>query len=67
MAKIPKKVLKWRAKQPRGAIMTPERFASIEKGAAKGGARNPKGVAGGQYWDEVMQDYAASHCPAKSL
>ncbi len=67
MAKIPKKVLKWREKQPTGAIMSPEKFESIKKGAAKGGAKDPEAVAGSQYWDDVRKKYAATHCPAEPL
>jgi len=68
MAKIPKKVLKWRAKQAPGAIMTPEKFESIKQGAAKSGsAVNPEAVAGKQYWGKVMEKFNKSHCPAKPL
>ncbi len=67
MGKIAKKILKWREKQPAGTIMSPEKFESIKKGAAKGGARDPEAVAGSQYWDEVMEEYHKKHCPAKPL
>lgn len=68
MGKIAKKVLKWREKQPTGAIMTPEKFESIKKGVARSGsAKDAQAVAGSKYWDEVMQKYSKRHCPAKPL
>lgn len=57
---MPKQMLKWRAKQAPGAIMTPEEFAAIERKAAAGGARNPKKVAGAAYWGTVKAKYKAA-------
>ncbi len=68
MSKIPKKVLKWREKQPKGAIMSPEKFESIKKGVAKSGsATDPEAVAGSKYWETVMKKYHEKHCPAEPL
>ena len=47
---ISKKLLKWRKKQKRGAIMKPETFAEIARKAAAAGKKNPKAVAGKAYW-----------------
>ncbi len=65
--KVAKKILKWRAKQAPGAIMSPEKFQSIKAGARSGGAYDPEAVAGKQYWQEVMSKYAAAHCEAEPL
>ena len=72
VGKIPKKVLKWRGKQPAGKIMSPEKFQKIKRGAARGdGARDPAAVAGQQYWygkEGVMAKYKKTHhSPAKPL
>jgi hypothetical protein len=68
MSKIPKKVLRWREKQPRGAIMSPEKFKSMEKAVAKSGsAEDPKAVVGAKYWEDVMKKYHEKHCPAEPL
>jgi len=68
MSKIPKKVLKWREKQPAGAIMSPKKFESVKKGVARSGSGyDPEAVAGSKYWEKVRQKYAKRHCPAKPL
>ena len=54
---ISKKLLKWRRKQKRGAIMEPSTFAAIEKKAAESGATNPKAVAGKAYWKTAKAKY----------
>jgi len=54
---ISKKLLKWRRKQKRGAIMKPSTFAAIEKKAAAGGATNPAAVAGKAYWKTAKAKY----------
>jgi len=54
---ISKKLLKWRRKQKRGAIMKPSTFAAIEKKAAASGATNPKAVAGRAYWKTAKAKY----------
>jgi hypothetical protein len=63
MAKIPKKVLKWRAKQRSGSIMRPEKFEAIKKGAEKSGADDPAAVAGAKYWEEVKEKYKSAGGP----
>jgi len=56
MAKIPKEILEWRARQKRGAIMRPATFAKIEKavmaryGISRARARK---IAGKAYWKTV--------------
>lgn len=54
---ISKKLLKWRRKQKKGAIMKPETFAAIEKKAEASGATNPKKVAGKAYWASAKAKY----------
>lgn len=69
MAKIPKKVLKWREKQKRGAIMKPSTFESIKEGAAKkyGSEERGKEAAGAAYYKTLMAKYHESHCDAEPL
>jgi hypothetical protein len=50
MGKISEKNLRWRRRQARGAIMTPEKFKEIEQKAAASGTDNPSKVAGAAYW-----------------
>lgn len=57
MAKVSKKVLSWRKKQKRGAIMKPSTFKKIEKEAKASGASDPKAVAGKAYWKTVKSKY----------
>lgn len=58
MAKISKKLLKWRKRQKRGAIMKPSTFKEIEARAAASGATNPKDVAGHAYWATARKKFA---------
>jgi hypothetical protein len=53
------KLLKWRRKQRRGAIMQPETFKHIEQSAkAKGlSAESAKKVAGKAYWNMAQAKY----------
>jgi hypothetical protein len=67
MAKIPKKVLKWREKQPTGKIMKPSTAEKIRKGAEKSGATDPGAVVGSVYWPRLMKKYHESHCDAEPL
>jgi hypothetical protein len=59
-ARITAGLLKWRSKLPRGAIMQPATFSSIEKKAAASGATNPKKIAGAAYWSSAKRKYGAS-------
>ena len=61
MAKIPKKIRKWRAKQGKGAIMDPETFEKIVRKCL---ADNPsfsrlrcETIAGSAYWKTVKAKY----------
>lgn len=55
-----KAVLKWRAKQPEGAIMEPETFQAIKRKAARSGkVRNPEAVAGAAYWETAKAKFKA--------
>jgi hypothetical protein len=58
MAKVNKKLLKWRKRQKRGAIMKPETFEGIKAKAAAEGATNPEKVAGKAYWDTAKAKFA---------
>jgi len=49
MGKVSEKNLRWRRKQPRGAIMSPEEFHRIEE--ASGSAKR----AGAIYWNRVRK------------
>ena len=49
---------KWRADQPRGAIMKPATFEKIKTRAAASGATNPDAVAGAAYWRTAKAKYA---------
>ena len=55
-----KALLKWRKRQPEGAIMEPETFSSIERKAAAGGARNAEKVAGAAYWATAKAKFKAA-------
>lgn len=57
MARISKRVLTFRERQRRGAIMHPSTFAEIEREAAAGGARDPRAVAGAAYWKTLAAKY----------
>jgi hypothetical protein len=67
MGKIPKKVLRWREKQPRGAIMKPSTAEKIEASARKSGAKDPGAVVGSVYWPRLMEKFHKSHCDAEPL
>jgi hypothetical protein len=60
--KIPAKMLKWRRKQKRGAIMKPETFKGIEASVESKGLspEKAKKVAGAAYWRSVKRKYAGS-------
>lgn len=62
MAKINRSVLKWRKKQKRGAIMTPERFAQIKAEATRkyGSAERGEKAAGSAYWTTVKAKHRAA-------
>jgi hypothetical protein len=56
MTKIPIKTLKWRRKQPRGAIMKPKTFQKIKRKAMKKyhiGEKRAEKIAGKAYWTSV--------------
>lgn len=57
MPRISKRVLTFRERQRRGAIMHPSTFAEIEREAAAGGARDPRAVAGAAYWKTLAARY----------
>lgn len=57
MAKMAKKLLRWRRRLRRGAIMTPEKFQEIKRKAAAGGARSPVAVAGAAYWQTAKAKF----------
>lgn len=57
MPRISKRVLTFRERQRRGAIMHPSTFAEIEREAAAGGARDPRAVAGAAYWKTLAAKY----------
>lgn len=59
MAKIAKKLLKWRRRLRRGAIMAPATFAEIKRKAAAAGARIPAAVAGAAYWKTAKAKFRA--------
>ncbi len=53
-----KKLLEWRKKQKRGAIMSPETFQEIkEKGEKKYGKGHGAKIAGGAYWRTAKSKY----------
>lgn len=57
MAKLAKKILKWREQQRPGAIMKPSTFERIKRSAAARGATSGKKVAGAAYWRTVEAKY----------
>jgi len=60
MRKMSKNILKWREKQPTGAIMKPETFEKIKKEAKKRyhiGEERASKVAGKAYWITVKAKY----------
>jgi len=57
LAKISRRVLKYRERQRRGAVMRPSTFAAIERRAAAGGAYDPAAVAGAAYWKTLAAKY----------
>lgn len=59
MAKIAKRLLKWRRRLRTGAIMTSEKFAQIKRKAAAAGARVPSAVAGAAYWTTTKAKFRA--------
>lgn len=58
--KMSHKLLLWRRRQKRGAIMKPSTFESIKRKAAAAGATNPEAVAGKAYWNTAKEKYRAS-------
>ena len=60
--KMPENMLKWREKQPTGAIMKPETFQSIVQEAKGRGlpASNAKKEAGAAYWQAAKAKYKGS-------
>ena len=50
MARQSRALLRWRSRQPRGAIVRPSTFRRIVASARRRGARNPTAVAGKAYW-----------------
>ena len=60
MGKIARKMLQWREKQARGAIMKPSTFKDIEQKAAASGATDPAAVAGAAYWNTAKAKYKKS-------
>jgi hypothetical protein len=60
MAKINKKLLRWRRLQKRGKIMKPSTFEEIKRKAAAAGATNPEAVAGAAYWNVAEAKYKRS-------
>jgi hypothetical protein len=58
--KVVGKMLAWRRKQRRGAIMKPDTFKKIERSAeAKGlSAESAKKVAGKAYWNTAKAKFA---------
>jgi len=58
--KISKKLLAWRRRQKRGAIMKPSTFEKIKEKAAAAGAANPEAVAGAAYWKTAKEKYEKS-------
>lgn len=57
MAKVPKKVLRWRERQRKGRIMRPSTFKRIEREARRRGATDPTAVAGAAYWKTVRAKF----------
>ena len=60
MPKIKKEILKWRERQPAGAIMRPETFEKIKKEAKKRyniGEKRASKIAGKAYWTTVKAKY----------
>ena len=47
----------WRSKQPRGAIMKPSTFKSIEE--KSGGGEKGKRIAGAAYWATAKKKFKA--------
>ena len=54
---ISEKLLKWRRRQKRGAIMKPSTFMEIKRDAAAKGADDPEAVAGAAYWKTARAKY----------
>jgi hypothetical protein len=65
LAKISRRVLKYRERQRRGAVMRPSTFAAIERRAAAGGAYDPAAVAGAAYWKTLAAKYRGN--PSKNI
>ncbi|MBU1067313.1 hypothetical protein KKE60_05970 [Patescibacteria group bacterium] len=60
--KIPEKVLEWKGKQKRGAIMKPSTFAKIKRaGNKKYGKGHGENVAGTAYQTTLKKKYKESH------
>ena len=51
------KLLKWRRRQKRGAIMSSKQFKEIERDAAASGASDPAAVAGKAYWNTARKKF----------
>lgn len=59
---IARKILKWRKKQRRGAIMKPSTFKSIvRKASKKYGLARARKIAGRAYWRSAKAKYRRSH------
>ena len=57
MAKTSAGLRRWRERQPRGRIMKPSTFKTIERKAAAKGYRDPEAVAGKAYWVTAKAKY----------
>ncbi len=57
-----KELLKWRAKQKKGAIMKPQTFEKIKESAIKKGLSESKAssIAGKAYWKTAEKKYEKS-------
>jgi len=55
---IARRLLEWRKKQKRGAIMEPSTFKSIKRKAKKEGYDDPEAVAGAAYWRAARKKFA---------
>jgi hypothetical protein len=67
LAKISRRVLKYRERQRRGAVMRPSTFAAIERRAAAGGAYDPEAVAGAAYWKTLAAKYRGNPYPVRFI
>lgn len=58
---IPERVLEWREKLRKGAIMRPKTFKGIKRRAGRGGYYSPSAVAGTAYWITLLRKYLDTH------